>query len=158
MGSRRLVLIDTAGSAAHDGAITGALTSLGSGAELKRFLVLAANMQSACMRDAVRAFGGRDLAGVVLTKLDETSALGGAISLLIESKLPAVWLSDGQRVPEDLKLARAVELLKHATRAGVPGQDRIAPAFATADAPATAPALATALAGTSNGNRINAGA
>jgi len=130
MGSRRLVLIDTAGSAAHDGAITGALKSLEVGAKLRRFLVLAANMQSTCMRDAVRAFGGRDLAGVVLTKLDETSALGAAISLLIEAKLPAVWLSDGQRVPEDLKLARAVELLKHATRAGTPGQEHIAPAFA----------------------------
>jgi len=132
LGSRRLVLIDTAGSAAHDGAITGALKSLEIGAKLRRFLVLAANMQSACMRDAVRAFGGRDLAGVVLTKLDETSALGAAISLLIEAKLPAVWLSDGQRVPEDLKLARAVELLKHATRAGTPGQEHIAPAFAAA--------------------------
>ena len=132
LGSRRLVLIDTAGSAAHDGAITGALKSLEIGAKLRRFLVLAANMQSTCMRDAVRAFGGRDLAGVVLTKLDETSTLGAAISLLIEAKLPAVWLSDGQRVPEDLKLARAVELLKHATRAGTPGQERIAPAFATA--------------------------
>jgi len=130
MGSRRLVLIDTAGSAAHDGAITGALRSLEIGAKLRRFLVLAANMQSACMRDAVRAFGGRDLAGVVLTKLDETSTLGAAISLLIEAKLPAVWLSDGQRVPEDLTLVRAVELLKHATRAGTPGQERIAPAFA----------------------------
>jgi flagellar biosynthesis protein FlhF len=132
MGSRRLVLIDTAGSAAHDGAITGALKSLEIGAKLRRFLVLAANMQSACMRDAVRAFGGRDLAGVVLTKLDETSTLGAAISLLIEAKLPAVWLSDGQRVPEDLKLARAVELLKYATRAGTPGQEHTAPAFAAA--------------------------
>jgi flagellar biosynthesis protein FlhF len=132
LGSRRLVLIDTAGSAAHDGAITGALKPLEIGAKLRRFLVLAANMQSACMRDAVRAFGARDLSGVVLTKLDETSTLGAAISLLIEAKLPAVWLSDGQRVPEDLKLARAVELLKHATRAGMPGQEYIAPAFAAA--------------------------
>jgi flagellar biosynthesis protein FlhF len=158
MGSRRLVLIDTAGSAAHDGAITGALKSGDGGAALKRFLVLAANMQSACMRDAVRAFGGRELAGVVLTKLDETSALGSAISLLIESKLPAVWLSDGQRVPEDLKLARAVELLKHATRAGVPGQERIAPAFATASGQAAVPAMATALAANRSGGRIHAGA
>jgi flagellar biosynthesis protein FlhF len=132
LGPRRLVLIDTAGSAAHDGAITGALKGLGVGIELRRFLVLAANMQASCMRDAVRAFGGRDLAGIALTKLDETSALGAAISTLIEAKLPAVWLSDGQRVPEDLKLARAAELLKHATRAGIPGQDRIAPAFAAA--------------------------
>jgi flagellar biosynthesis protein FlhF len=128
--SRRLVLIDTAGSAAHDSAITGALKSLEIGARLRRFLVLGANMQAACMRDAVAAFGGRELAGVVLTKLDETSTLGAAISLLIEAKLPAAWLSDGQRVPEDLKLARAAELLKHATRAGTPGQEPIAPAFA----------------------------
>jgi flagellar biosynthesis GTPase FlhF len=35
--------------------------------------------------------------------------------VLIDSKLPAVWLSDGQRVPEDLKLARVAHLLKSAT-------------------------------------------
>jgi len=134
LGTRRLVLVDTAGSAAHDAAITGAWKSLDSGVELKRFLVLAANMQAGCMRDAVRAFGGRELAGIVLTKLDETSALGAAISTLIESKLPAAWLSDGQRVPEDLKLARAALLLKHATAAGQPGRDSIAPAFVAAPA------------------------
>jgi len=132
IGRRRLVLIDTAGSATHDGAITGAFKAIDPATEIRRFLVLAANMQARCMRDAVLAFGGRDLAGVALTKLDETSALGAAISLLIESKLPAVWLSDGQRVPEDLKLARAALLLKHATAAGAPGQDNLAPAFAAA--------------------------
>ncbi len=132
MGQRKLVLIDTAGSAAHDGAITGALKGLDSATGIRRFLVLAANMQARCMRDAVLAFGARDLAGIALTKLDETSALGAAISLLIESKLPAVWLSDGQRVPEDLKLARAALLLKHATAAGAPGLDNVAPAFSAA--------------------------
>jgi flagellar biosynthesis protein FlhF len=136
MGDRRLVLIDTAGNAAHDSAITGALKALETGAKLKRFLALAANTQATFMSDAVRAFGGRDLSGIVLTKLDETSALGAAISVLVESKLPAVWLSDGQRVPEDLKLARVAELLKRATAVDESGQHRVVPAFAAAHATA----------------------
>jgi flagellar biosynthesis protein FlhF len=130
LAQRRLVLIDTAGSAPRDSAISNALKPLEAGAELKRFLVLAANMQAGVMRDAVRAFGGRELAGVVLTKLDETNALGTAISALIDSKLPAVWLSDGQRVPEDLKLARVAQLLKHATAVSDSGPDKVVPAFA----------------------------
>jgi len=130
LGGRRLVLIDTAGNAPRDGGINGAFGPLATGTEIRRFIVLAANMQAAVMRHAVRAFGGQELAGVVLTKLDETSALGAAISALIDAKLPAVWLSDGQRVPEDLKLARVANLLKAATAIDESSAERIVPAFA----------------------------
>jgi flagellar biosynthesis protein FlhF len=130
LGNRKLVLIDTAGSAPRDTAITSALQQLDVCAGIRRFLVLAANMQASVMRDAVRAFGGSDLAGVVLTKLDETNALGAAVSVLIGAKLPAVWLSDGQRVPEDLKLARVAHLLKPATAVDEAAAERIVPAFA----------------------------
>ncbi len=144
LGGRRLVLIDTAGNAPRDGGITGAFEQLATVAEIRRFVVLAANMQAAVMRHAVRAFGGQELAGIVLTKLDETSALGAAISALIDAKLPAVWLSDGQRVPEDLKLARVANLLKAATAIDESSAERTVPAFAglLASAAAGSPAHA----------------
>lgn len=115
LGNRRLVLIDTAGLAPRDAEIAKTIARLEAVPEIKRFLVLAANMQPTVMQDAVRAFGGNDLAGIALTKMDETNVLGAAISVLVETGLPAVWLSDGQRVPEDLKLARVAHLLKRAT-------------------------------------------
>ncbi|HEY8519076.1 MAG TPA: flagellar biosynthesis protein FlhF [Gammaproteobacteria bacterium] len=113
---RRLVLIDTAGIASRDRRLGDILDQLETGRETRRFLVLAANMQLDVMYDAVLAFGARGLAGTVLTKLDEANGLGAALSVLIQRRLPAVWLSDGQRVPEDLKVARIVHLLRWALK------------------------------------------
>jgi flagellar biosynthesis protein FlhF len=50
----------------------------------------------------------------MLTKLDEATSLGGALSALIRSKLPLAYVADGQRVPEDLSPARAHQLLARA--------------------------------------------
>ncbi len=118
VADRRLVLIDTAGMAPGDPRLEGCLRQLECAADVKRFLVLAATMQAGVMREAAERFGGRDLAGVVLTKLDEVRGLGPAVTVLIETGLPVAWLSEGQRVPEDLKLARVAYLLKWAAAAG----------------------------------------
>ncbi len=114
---RRLILIDTAGMAPSDCRLAERLKLLSIRSHIRSYLVLAANMQATVMRRAVNSFGGTALAGVALTKIDETSGLGAALSTLITSQLPAVWLSDGQRVPEDLKTARAVHLISWAARA-----------------------------------------
>ncbi len=111
LSDRRLVLIDTAGMAPRDRRLAESLGRLADAGNIRRMLVLSANMQLAVMRDAVRFFGGDNLAGITLTKLDESPGLGAALSILVETALPAVWLSEGQRVPEDLKLARVIHLL-----------------------------------------------
>jgi flagellar biosynthesis protein FlhF len=111
---RRLVLIDTAGMAPRDRRLADALQQLDSVRSIRRYLVLAANMQPGVMDDAVRAFGAAGLAGAVLTKLDEANGLGAALSVLVRQKLRAVWLSHGQRVPEDLRVANGLHLLRWA--------------------------------------------
>ena len=54
------------------------------------------------------------LAGAVLTKLDECTRIGGALSVLIRHQLKLAYTADGQRVPEDLQLARAERLVLRA--------------------------------------------
>ncbi|MBN1240829.1 MAG: flagellar biosynthesis protein FlhF [Gammaproteobacteria bacterium] len=112
--SRRLVLIDTAGMAPRDRRLAESMQQLESVRSIRRYLVLAANMQPGAMDDAVRAFGAENLAGAVLTKLDEVSGLGAALSVLIRQRLKIAWLSHGQRVPEDLRLASGMHLLRWA--------------------------------------------
>jgi flagellar biosynthesis protein FlhF len=114
---RRLILIDTAGMAPSDCRLAERLKLLSIRSHIRSYLVLAANMQAGVMRRAVSCFGGTALAGVALTKIDETGGLGAALSVLIGSQLPAVWLSDGQRVPEDLKSAKPVHMISWAARA-----------------------------------------
>ena len=64
-------------------------------------------------------------AGWILTKTDEATSLGGALSVLIRSGLPLAYVANGQRVPEDLHLMRnrqswlakmAVELMRRESR------------------------------------------
>jgi len=49
--------------------------------------------------------------GCILTKLDETTCLGGALAVAIEQGLPIAYATDGQRVPEDLHAARPYSLV-----------------------------------------------
>jgi len=47
---------------------------------------------------------------LVITKLDETIAYGAVLNSAYYTKMPLVYLTDGQRVPEDFKLASEVDL------------------------------------------------
>jgi flagellar biosynthesis protein FlhF len=64
----------------------------------------------------VRRFACARPASCVLTKVDEATSLGGALSTLIDARLPISYLSEGQRVPEDLRPARALELITSAVQ------------------------------------------
>lgn len=55
---------------------------------------------------------------LVLTKLDETKSYGAILNSSYFSKMPLVYLTDGQRVPEDLKLASDIDLAGILWKAG----------------------------------------
>jgi len=110
-----LVLIDTAGTSQRDIRLTEQFSMLSEGSSLiKSYLVLSASSQQQVLSETVEAYKKVHLDGCILTKLDESITLGGALSTIVQNKLPLAYISDGQRVPEDLHLANAVELVKRA--------------------------------------------
>jgi flagellar biosynthesis protein FlhF len=58
------------------------------------------------MDDIIRAYAHVEPCGCILTKTDEASSLGGAISSLIRHHMPLAFVTNGQQVPEDLSTAR----------------------------------------------------
>lgn len=107
-----LVLIDTAGMSQRDMRISEQLSVLKeSKANIKVYLVVSATSQLAGLEETVNVFRGVDLDGCILTKLDEATSIGPAISAMIEQRLSLAYVSDGQRVPEDLHLARIDKLI-----------------------------------------------
>ncbi len=113
---KELILIDTAGMSQRDMQLSQKLSMItegarGGGREVQIYLTLAANSQRRVLEDVAQAFSKIPLAGAVLTKLDETTSLGGALSVTIEQALPVAWFSDGQQVPEDLHRARPHSLV-----------------------------------------------
>ena len=111
----RLVLIDTPGASLRDPKFSARLAVLSSCAsQLESVLVLSANTQAAALDEVLRRFEPAHPACALLTKLDEAASLGGSLSALIRAQLPLSYVSDGQRVPEDLRPARTLDLVSRA--------------------------------------------
>ena len=119
VSSKRLVLIDTAGMSPRDMHMMDALKNLPVINErLNLLLVLSAQAQYSAMADAINRFQVLPLAGMILTKLDETVLLGSALAALIHGGLPLVCTGVGQRVPEDLWYPATADLIKQAIELG----------------------------------------
>ena len=115
LGDRRFVLIDTAGLSQRDPGLARQLTMLATASsKMEICLVLSGAAQAGAIEETIERFAPASPSCCVLTKLDEATSLGGAISALIRSRLPLAYMSDGQRVPEDLHPARAHQLLARA--------------------------------------------
>lgn len=132
---RHTVLIDTAGVAGNDPRLNQQLDILAKANELRATLVLAANTHAQSMDEAVRAYLPLKLHSCILTKLDEAPNLGGALSVLIRHRLPLDYITDGQRVPEDISVADARVLVCRAAqslRNGNPDDSLMAERFGLA--------------------------
>jgi flagellar biosynthesis protein FlhF len=116
---KRLILIDTAGMSQRDVRLSEQLSLLKSGNQrVRSLLALPATTQLEALEQAIEAFSVAKPEGVVLTKTDEAATLGGALSAIIHSGLPLAYTTDGQRVPEDLHLARANSMVSRAVSLG----------------------------------------
>ncbi|QNK02566.1 flagellar biosynthesis protein FlhF [Dyella telluris] len=110
------VLVDTAGLAGGDPRLAEQLEVLRNGGDLRACLVLAANAHASSLDEAVRAYLPVQPHACILTKLDEAPSLGGALSVLIRHRLALDYVTDGQRVPEDIATADARVLVCRAAQ------------------------------------------
>ena len=114
---QRFILIDTPGSSLRDTQLAARMSVLANSAsQLQTALVLAASTQAGALDEAVKRFAPANPCCCVLTKVDEAASLGGALSILIRARVPISYVSEGQRIPEDLRPARALELVSTAVR------------------------------------------
>lgn len=112
---KKLVLIDTAGMSRNDIAISKQLDSIKNcNQDIKRFLLIPATNQLAVQKQSLELFRRYSPFSVIITKIDEAASLGEVLSLVIENNLPVAFTTDGQRVPEDIKLARNHDLVSKA--------------------------------------------
>lgn len=106
---KELILIDTAGMSQRDMLLNKQLAMLNSEGlpEIQTYLTLATNCQRGVLSETGDKFKDMNLTGCILTKVDETISMGGALTVAIENNLPVSYFCDGQQVPEDIHLARA---------------------------------------------------
>lgn len=115
---RKLILIDTAGMSQRDVRLAEKLASLmhNSRVKIKSYLVLSATAQARVMQESVTHFKRIPLSGCIFTKLDECLSLGEVINVAIANALPVSYLTNGQRVPEDIAVADAPKLVQQAEK------------------------------------------
>lgn len=117
LSDKHLVLIDSAGMSQRDHRIREQLALLSGNPRVQRLLLLSATAQAGTLDDVVRAYQGNGFAGTILTKIDEALSLAPVLDVAIRHKLTVHYLTNGQRVPEDLHLAHASYLVDRAFKA-----------------------------------------
>jgi flagellar biosynthesis protein FlhF len=121
--NKHTVLIDTVGVSQRDHMVEEQVAMLqGAQANVKRLLCLNATSTQETLSEVVRAYQGSGLAGAIITKLDEAASIGSALDVVIRHKLNLFYVSNGQRVPEDLHLADPAALIERAFSSARPQQ------------------------------------
>jgi len=118
--SKALVLIDTAGLNSHDPAMNDQFRMLESAStRIRKYLVISATSQASVLQSSYDLYKPQGLNGCVVTKLDEAVSGGEAMSLIADNRLPVTYISEGQRIPDDLRsgdshylVGRSLELLE----------------------------------------------
>jgi flagellar biosynthesis protein FlhF len=103
-----LILLDTAGRSPKDEVrIQELKVFLNEAGADEVHLVLSSVSAARTLEQTAERFGVVGATALILTKLDEASGLGNVLSVLRSSGLPLSYLTDGQNVPDDIKVADA---------------------------------------------------
>ncbi|MGE4452109.1 flagellar biosynthesis protein FlhF [Castellaniella sp.] len=112
------LLIDNVGISQRDRYIHEQAALLaGAGRTVERLLVLNAVSHGDTLDEVARSYagdGGTPLRGCIVSKIDEASRLGAALDTAIRYQLPIHYVSNGQKVPENLLFLSAAELVDRA--------------------------------------------
>lgn len=103
---KKMLLIDTAGRSPKDDKSIEELTDFfHPELNIDSHLVLAATARERELHETVKRFGMLDLKSFIFTKLDECESFGALLNVHARNHSPFSYLTDGQKVPEDLIIA-----------------------------------------------------
>jgi flagellar biosynthesis protein FlhF len=105
---KELVLIDTPGVCSREmDAIEDLASFLAARSDIDVHLVLPASMRSMDLKRIAQQYACFKPQKLLFTRMDETETFGPILSQSVQSRVPVSFLSQGQRIPEDLAAATA---------------------------------------------------
>jgi flagellar biosynthesis protein FlhF len=111
----RFILVDSPGVSVRNTDAVARFGELRRGCTaLRLMLTLPVSAQSGVIEEILAHFGAAVAHCCTLTRLDEAVSLGGVLSALAHSQLPVAYVCDGPAIPDDLKPARAHQLVARA--------------------------------------------
>jgi flagellar biosynthesis protein FlhF len=112
LSARHLVLIDTIGMSQRDRMVAEQAATLAGSDKVRRLLLVQATTNTPTLDQVIAAYRQSHVDGCILTKADEAAGLAPALDSIIRHGLPLHYVTDGQRVPEDLQLPDAAALIR----------------------------------------------
>ena len=113
LGGLRLVLIDTPAPANRGEDLEAQARSIAALRSVGPVAVaLPATMQAPGLRLAAARYARLGATACIATRLDEAASLGGLLSASIGAALPFAFVTDGTSLPDDLRPARADDLVE----------------------------------------------
>ncbi|MEQ1837245.1 MAG: flagellar biosynthesis protein FlhF [Candidatus Nitrotoga sp.] len=116
---KHLVLIDTVGMGQRDERV-GDQNEMFDATGVRRLLLLNATSGGDTLEDVVRMYRGSvsqetvsNITGCIVTKLDEAVNFGAVLDVAVRHRLVMHYMTNGQRVPEDLHSINLDYLLQH---------------------------------------------
>jgi flagellar biosynthesis protein FlhF len=101
-----LVIVDTTGRSQRDpGSLKEMQTMLSTVPHIRTQLVLSVTTRDNELYDQAHRFSGFKPEGLIISKLDEGSIFGSIYNICQKAKLPLLYFTTGQRVPEDIEEA-----------------------------------------------------
>ena len=112
---KHTVLIDTVGMSQRDQMVNEQIAMLSNTqTPIKRLLCLNATSTGETLANVVKAYKGKGLEGCIMTKIDEAATIGNALDAIIREQLKLYYVTNGQRVPEDILIANKQHLIQEA--------------------------------------------
>lgn len=110
---RYTILIDTPGLSQRDPRVDAQMAMLTQvNIPIKRILCLNATNHIETSNDVVNVYTRQSIDGCIITKIDEAIALGSVLNVVMQHKLKVLYLTNGQRVPEDIELVDKKKLFE----------------------------------------------
>ena len=119
VSDKQLIVIDTPGLSQKDSRISKIVEILSESTnKIDKYLVLSAASQLCVQNEIIHRFSPEKLDGVIISKTDEASQIGGVLTVLMERSLPIAFETTGQRVPEDINRPDSKSLFNTAINLG----------------------------------------
>lgn len=108
-----IIFVDTIGKSPRDFRKLGEMNELLAmcGGRARVHLAISATTKTCDVAEIATQFEPFKYEAVVVTKMDETTRAGNIISVLAERQKPISFITDGQRVPQDIERATRIRLL-----------------------------------------------
>lgn len=140
---KELILIDTAGRSPLDTLSVEEIQSFFTPELLiENHLVLSATTRDSELLATLKKFSGFSIHSTIFTKIDECSHLGVVLNTQIQNPSPISFITNGQRVPEDIVETDKLQLAKLIAPAPAPTVQAATAASTTASEAATPAGLA----------------